>query len=239
MGHDPQINPETNTMTVATKTSPTMTLVPELPTLASTQGIGAQRRLTVIQLLHARGQYLDLKIAACRKNHATLIGEATKAQNELIEQADPPKKDALERVHAIRAAKAEIDDRKRAKAAELDTLTSSRKETEQALVEAIQSKIDDTTQLGLDLGDKLALAEGLGLSPGTIQLADAEARRVIAAKGEGSAPSDVTELALAIAGMGISGEKFIVAPSDDVDDSDGGEDLSGEAPEDDEMDTPF
>lgn len=236
MGYDPQTRD--HTMSLATK-NPNMTLVSDLPTPASTQGLGAQRRLTVIQLLHARGQYIDIRIAACRKNHALLIGEATKEMNALIEQADPPRKDALDRVHAIRSAKGEIDDRKRAKAAELDSLTASRKETEQALVEAIQSKIDDTNQLGLDLGDKLALADGLGLSPGTIQLADAEARRVIAAKGEGSAPSDVTELALAIAGMGISGEKFIVAPSEDVDDSDGGEDLSGEAPEDDEDDPSF
>lgn len=183
----------------------------------SAEALAALRRNAAIKLLSGRLKRMDdLEIPACRKKHAGILTEATKAQTEAIDKPLPSTAKELRAWgDSVKAATAEIRKREKEKKDELDELTSERKMTEQAFIETIESE-ETGLQQGLDFGDKTAVADGLALTPGTLERIDAEARQILAAKGTGSAPVAIAELATAIAGLGISGATLVKAASDDV-----------------------
>jgi hypothetical protein len=199
-----------------------MSLVPEPTT--SPDGPGPQRQVTAIQLMLGRTDRLGANYSARSKKWNKAIGEAETALDTVIKQPNPQKKDALDRLHAIQAAHAEVASRKTQKSDELGILAPLLKHAEQAFREVCQKRDDEGVQTGLDFGD---FGDGLSWTPGTLELIDAEARMIITAQGA-SAPADVVELATALASMGISGEKFVTVASDAVETDEDGVDMSDE-----------
>lgn len=200
--------------------NPVMSLVPEPSTPQTATAMGASRRLAAIKVLRQHGLHIDTLIAAASKRHADALSERSKALNELIDQPEPPKKDAIDRLRAIKNARNDVEAQKKAKLAELDPLKALRKETEQAFIETIEAKVDGGTQLGLELGDRMELATGLELTPGTLSQISSAARTIIASSADGSAPDDVKDLALAIAGMDITGDALVTVSAGDVEEDD-------------------
>lgn len=209
-------------------------------TAVSTFSPGPTRRLTAIQLLHDRRATLVRVQKAEEKDWSERIAEAKSTLDALIDAEKPPtSKERGDRLDAIQAAKADHTRCIAQKAVETGKRTAAVKANDAALVETIQAQRDPSPQQRLDLGDTVALAEGLELTEGTLELIDAAAREVLGAGGESSARmDDIKELAAAIASLGLSGIHLITPTAEAVEEEGHLADHSAEG-EPDEGDVPF
>jgi hypothetical protein len=187
------------------------------------RSLGDRRRLTSIWLLRQRAKLLNTRWKARQKHWTEELTESTQALNSLIDEDLPSSKtDLMERLKAIKGAREECKDRKTEKGRDLDGCTSAIKANDAALTETADADLVQSVQQRLAFEDTVALADGLDLTPGTLELIDAAAREVIQATDNASATrlEDVKELATALASLKISG-MHLVTPAAEAVESDG------------------
>ncbi len=187
------------------------------------RSLGDRRRLTSIWLLRKRAVLLNTRWKARQKHWTEQLTEATQALNNLIDEDLPTSKaDLTERLKAIKDAREECKDRKKDKGSDIDGCTSAMKANDAALTEAADADLVQSVQQRLAFEDTVALADGLDLTPGTLELIDAAAREVIQATDNATATrlEDVKELATALASLKISG-MHLVTPAAEAVESDG------------------
>jgi hypothetical protein len=207
-------------------------------------GPGPTRRCTAINLLFRRGVALDNTLATEKTKWGKKLKDAIQELDDLCDPEKTPKpataKGLSEHLDKIFAAKEKRDQIKRDRAKAEDEATVRCKANAQALVECQSTRAGGPQQNLPGVLNKLA--EGLELTPGTLELIDAAAREVLSSAGSKNAPDidDIRELAAAIAEMGIDGGRFVSATSDAVEmDDKEPEDMSAEAGDDPDSEVPF
>lgn len=204
--------------------------------------LGDRRRLTAIWLLRQRAKLLNTRWKARQKHWTEELTEATQALNNLIDEEIPTASgDRKKRLEDIKEAREEIKERKKEKGTDLDGCTSAIKANEAALTETADADMVIATQQKLSFEDTVALADGLELTPGSLELIDAAAREILQATDSASASrlEDVKELATAIAAMKISGVHLVTPTAEAVESEGEQTDHSAEGGESDEDDPPF
>ena len=207
-------------------------------------GPGPTRRCTAINLLFRRGVALDTALASEKTKWGKKLKDAIQELDDLCDPEKTPKpasaKERGEHLDRIFAARETRDKIKRDRAKAEDEATVRCKANAQALTECQSTRAGGSQQNLPGVLNKLA--EGLELTPGTLELIDAAAREVLSSAGSKNAPDidDIRELAAAIAEMRIDGSRFVAATSEAVAMDEGEtEDLSAEVGDDPDSDVPF
>ena len=179
------------------------------------------RRYTAITLLRRRGDRLANELASTTVFWKKEIADSVAELDALCDPKESPKpatlKERGERLDQIYEVKKERDRAKAGKAKACGDIQALIEANEQAIDECFAAKPNGAQQ-PLPLGDRRQVADGLELTPGTLELIDAAAREVLTSAGSKNAPDidDIRDLATAIAMMGIDGSKFVPATSDAV-----------------------
>lgn len=195
--------------------------------------LAMQRRLTAIQVLHHRIRSLTKAKGAAANEWGKKEKKALERRDELIEEAVPGAKACRDRLLELQQAHARLKTIRGDKKRDLDTKAQEIAEIEGYLNEVIAADLSsEQPQLGLDLGDKATVAEGLALTPGAIRAIQVAANEVIAAKPEGEGEGDeeadsetpakapdpeVVDLVGAISAMGLEGLRLGDAPAEETD----------------------
>ena len=199
----------------------------------SLSAVAMQRRLTAIQVLHAKVSSLRKERGNASNAWGKKEKDALAKRDALIEEAVPGAKLCRERLLKLQEAHARLRTIRSDKSSDLTRRATKIAEFEGFLNEVIAASLNDE-QLPLDLGEKASIAEGLALTPGAIKAIGAAANEALADAAlqdpEAEPDAEVQDLAGAIAAMGLEGFSLSSTPEAEAGE-DAGED-AGEEPDD-------
>lgn len=187
--------------------------------MSTLSALAMQRRLTAIQVLHARIAKLTKARGAAANEWGKKEKEALETRDNLIEESVPGAKACRDRLLELQQAHARLKTIRGDKKRDMDTRAAEIAEVEGFLTEVIAADLS-SEQLPLELGDKASVAEGLALTPGAIRAINTAATDVMAAKSEdpeAKADPEVEDLVGAISEMGLENLRFgEAAPAEDA-----------------------